>query len=173
MTDSGSTPDEAVPSTPQVPRDQGSRVDALAAWVAQQRGSFTEAALRRSAVAAGYTPEEYAAASSLAEERFADRAALAPIKSNARRWVLAAYGIVWLVYAAVYLGRSYQYGVGPFIQLVLTIALGIGLAISLLVIRLGRPDAERRSRAMALLLAVPVILLVGVAGLCLPFTTIR
>jgi len=169
MTDSGPPPEEATPGAPQVSWAEERRVVALTDWVAEHRASFTDAALERSAIEAGYTSEEFATAAG----RAADRTALAPIRSSARRYVLAAYAIVWLGFAVVYLGRSTMYGTGPIAQLVLTIVLGIGLAISLLVIRRGRPDPDRRSRAIALLLAVPVILLVGVAGLCLPFTTIQ
>ena len=168
MTEPGATPEGAPAGTPRVPLDQQGRVNALAGWIAEQHGSFTDAALERSAIEAGYTSAEFATAAGLVT----DRTAMAPIRSSARRYVLAAYAIVWLGFAVVYLGRSTMYGAGPIAQLVLTVSLAIGLAISLLVIRRGRPDPDRRARAIALLLAIPVILLVGVAGLCLPFTSV-
>jgi hypothetical protein len=173
VSDPGTTPPhEAGPAEPQIPPNEGTRVDALAAWIGAHRDAFTDAALERSAVGAGYTAEEFAAAAKQAAAT-SDRSALDPIKSSARRGVLIAYGIVWLVFAVAYLGRSFQYGVGPILQGILTIALGIGLGLSLLVIRYAQPDPERRSRAMALLLAAPVILLIGVAGTCLPFVTVQ
>ena len=58
-------------------------------------------------------------------------------------------------------------------QLILTIALVITFVISLVWIRARRPDPERVGRALAILLVVPVVLLVGVAGLCLPFIPAR
>ena len=169
MTEPGATPEGAPAGTPRVPLDQQGRENVLADWIAVQRGSFTDAALERSAIEAGYSSEEFVASAGLA----ADRTALAPIRSSARRYVLVAYAVVWLGFAVVYLGRSTMYGAGPIAQLVLTVSLAIGLAISLLVIRRGRPDPDKRPRALALLLAVPVILLLGVAGLCLPFTNVQ
>ena len=170
MDDPGPNPPEtAEPVVPERhPGDDG-RPAALAAWVAAQRGSFNEGALERSAIAAGYTAEEFKAALGSVDAEAA-RAELAPAKSTARWLVLAGYLAVWVAFATVYLGRSTQYGMGPILQVSLTVALGIALALSFLAIRRGRPDPERRSRAVALLLVVPVILLVGVAGLCLPFT---
>jgi hypothetical protein len=55
------------------------------------------------------------------------------------------------------------------LQVILTIALAVGLAISLIVIQLGHPDPGRPGRAMTILLVAPVIMLLGVAGSCLPF----
>jgi hypothetical protein len=167
MSDHVPAPDATPPATPQTGWTEGGRVELLADWIAAQRGAFTESALERSAVAAGYTSDEFAQAVAVTEMR----SALGPIRSTARRAVLAAYGIVWAVFALVFLGQPTAYGLGSILQLVLTIALGVGLAISLFVMRHGRPDPERRARALALLLAVPVVLLVGVAGLCLPFTS--
>ena len=169
MPDSGS-----IPRAPGRTEDQlfQTSVQVLADWVVKERGSFTDAALERSALAVGYTSDEFAAAARVAEARATDRASQAPVKSAARRGVLAAYGVVWLLFATRYFGWPTIYGLGPFLQLILTIAMGIGLAISLLVIRRGRPDPDRQWRATALLLVVPVVLLVGVAGLCLPFTAV-
>ena len=158
-------------TTPQVPTDPAQRQVRLVGHFDSNRGKFTVEALRASALEAGYAADEIEAAIHLAEVRDAERQASAPIRSSARMAILLAYGIVWILFAVVYLGRPFAYGAGPIAQLILTIALGIGLAISLLIIRSGRPDPGRRTRAMGLLLAVPVILLVGVAGLCLPFTT--
>ena len=164
MNDQPPAPQEAASGGPKVPRN----LDVLADWILQQRGAFTDGALERSALDAGYSPEEYARAVALAGVRPAMRS----IKSVARRAVLAAYGLVWLAFAVVFLVQetTSYYVNGGFLQLVLSISLGIALAISFLAISLGRPDPDRRSRAVAILLVVPVILLVGVAGLCVPFT---
>lgn len=160
-------------STPRPPLgtwDDRIRVSFLTDWIAKQRGSFTDAALERTALATGYTHEEFVAAIAFADARLAARAAIAPIRSRAAIYVLVAYAIVWGLFAIPYLLTSTTYG--PGLQTILTIALGIGLGLSLLVIRFGQPDPGRRSRAMALLLAVPVILLIGVAGTCLPFVNV-
>jgi hypothetical protein len=176
MTDQEPTPEGAVPVTtaPRAPLptwDERIRLSFLTDWVAGQQGAFTEAALERTALATGYTHEEFVAAWQGAEARIAERAPLAPVRSNATRLVLLAYAVVWVLFAIPYLlgASTFNSGVGPILQGILTVSLGIGLAISLAVIRRGRPDSTRASRAMVLLLVVPVVLLVGIAGLCLPF----
>ena len=55
------------------------------------------------------------------------------------------------------------------LRMVLTVALLIALGLSLLWLRSRRPDPSDLSRALAVFLVVPVILLIGVAGLCVPF----
>jgi hypothetical protein len=79
------------------------------------------------------------------------------------------FAIAYLVRPFPTTGEGSSIGYGPFLQVILTVSLGIGLGISLLVIRAGHPNPEKRVRAMALLLAIPVVLLIGVAGTCLPF----
>ena len=171
MTESDPTRETPAPRPPLGTWDDRIRLSFLTDWVARQRGSFTDAALERTAIATGYTHEEFVAAIGFAEARVAENAAIRPIRSRARMYVLAAYAIVWGLFAIPYLLRSSTYG--PGLQTILTISLLIGLGLSLLVIHLAHPDPERSSRAMALLLAVPVVLLLGVAGTCLPFVTVR
>jgi hypothetical protein len=98
-----------------------------------------------------------------------ERYALQPIRSRARVIVLVAYGLVWLAFAAVFLGRSTGYGTGPLLQVILSGALVFALLLSLVWIGGHRTDPSRAGRALVALLVVPVVLLVGVAGLCLPF----
>jgi hypothetical protein len=170
MTDPAPPPGEGVPGDPTVLWGGRSRADALAEWVVAQRPSFTDAALERSAAAAGYTHEEFVSAASVADARMAERAALVPIRSTATRVVLIAYAIVWALFAVPYLLLAGStLGAGPVLQWILTVALGITLAISLIVVRTGRPDPSRVPRAMVILLALPIVMLVGVAGSCLPF----
>jgi hypothetical protein len=78
---------------------------------------------------------------------------------------------VWVLFAIVYLTRDFAYG--PVLQGVLTISLLITLGISLLWLRWRRPDPSSVGRATAVFLVLPVVLLVGVAGLCLPFVGSR
>jgi len=170
MTESDPTQKAPTPRRPLGTWNDQVRVSFLTDWIAKQRGSFTDAALERTALATGYTHEEFVAAIGFADARLAQHAAISPIRSRAAMFVLAAYAIVWGLFAIPYLLRSSTYG--PGLQTILTISLGIGLGLSLLVIRFGQPDPERRSRALALLLAVPVILLIGVAGTCLPFVNV-
>jgi hypothetical protein len=171
MTESDPTRNTPTPRRPLGTWDDRIRLSFLTDWVAKQRGSFTDAALERTALTSGYTHEEFVAAIGFADVRLAEHAAISPIRSRARMFVLAAYAIVWGLFAIPYLLRSSISG--PNLQTILTISLGIGLALSLVVIQYAHPDPERRSRAMALLLAVPVILLLGVAGTCLPFVSVQ
>jgi hypothetical protein len=55
------------------------------------------------------------------------------------------------------------------LQVVLTAALLLVLLVGLLWVARVRPDPTRTGRALLILLVVPVVLLVGVAGLCVPF----
>ena len=164
MTDPAPPPGAGLPGDPTVSWGGRSRAEVLADWIVAQRASFTDAALERSATADGYTHEEFVAA------RMAERAALVPIRSTATRVVLFAYAIVWALFAVPYLLLAGStLGAGPILQSILTVALGITLAISLIIVRNGRPDPSRVPRAMIILLVGPVVMLVGVAGSCLPF----
>jgi hypothetical protein len=141
------------------------RIRGLARYLADNAERFTPEALRQAAMDAGYTPDEIEEA--LARVRAA--ATVGPIRTRARWIVLGAYAVVWLLFASIYLTRSYAYGMGPVLQGVLTVALLIALGLSLLWLRSRRPDPTDLSRALAVFLVVPVILLIGVAGLCVPF----
>jgi hypothetical protein len=167
MTEPDPAPGTPNPRTPLRTWDERLRVSFLADWLARQRGSFTDAALERSAIATGYTHEEFVAAVEVADARRAERAALEPIRSNANKFVLGAYAAVWLLFAIPYLLSPNSSG--PTLQLILTIALGTCLAISLAIVNLGRPNPKQVGRATVILLVVPVLLLLGVAGTCLPF----
>ena len=124
--------------------------------------------MERSAVAGGFTAEEFRQALALTETRERQQRAMGPVRSKARQIVLAAYGLVWLLFAIPYVFRS-AYGSGVILQAILTVALLIGLAISLVVMRAVHPDPARVGRALTILLVVPVIVLLGISGLCLPF----
>jgi len=139
----------------------------------EQSASFTPEALDRSALAAGYAPGDVTAARGRADARIRSTETLAPIKSTARRAVVVAYLAVWVAFGVAYLVSpprpfDFEFVLFP----VLTMALVITLAMSLGIIRSIRPDAARPTRALVLLLVVPVILLLGVAGLCLPTATV-
>ncbi len=148
-------------------------VAALARWMVEHAESFTPEALDRSALAAGYTPGDVAAARGRADVRIGSTQALAPIKSTAKRAILVAYLSVWVAFGVAFFVSPTQTLDFDFVLFaVLTVALVITLAMSLSIIRSLRPDAAQPTRALILLLVVPVILLLGVAGLCLPATEI-
>jgi hypothetical protein len=148
---------------------KGDRVDALARYLGSHEGQFTPEALRQAAIDAGYTPDEIEQAA----DRVRRAAAIRPIRARAQWIVLGAYALVWVLFASVYLTRDYSYGMGSVLQGILTISLLIALGLSLLWLRWRRPDPSTVGRATAVFLALPVILLVGVAGLCLPFVGSR
>jgi hypothetical protein len=142
------------------------RIPQLATYLATNLGRFTVDALRESAREAGYTPEEIDTALRLANERLAIR----PIRGRARWIVLAAYLAVWALFATQYLRpQTSSYGFGGAYQAILTGALFVGFLISVGWLAWRKPDPTRVARAMVIFLVVPVVLLVGIAGACLPF----
>jgi len=182
MTDTG-TPQDAqggpapgqqdpTPITPGGPWQTGSRVEQLAVWMQALRSSYTDAALERSAIAGGFTADEFQQARVLADTRQRQQEAMGPVRSRASWIVLFAYGLVWVLFAIPYLLLPSSYGAGPLAQGVLTVTLLLGLLLSWLVMRALHPDPTRVGRALAILLIVPVIVLLGIGGLCLPFVSI-
>ena len=169
MTDPEASPNEP-PRIPQYSSANQNRPAILADWIAQHRRSFTDAALEQSAVASGYTTQEFADAVALLAARDADPEASPLNRSHAQKWVLIAYGIVWLLFAVAFLGPWAADSFGPMLLAILSVSLGIALGISILIVKRGRPDPSRPLRALVLLLVIPVILLLGIAGLCLPTT---
>jgi hypothetical protein len=145
----------------------GSRADqvsALAAYLAANQGRFTDAALEQAALDAGYPKDVLAEARAA---RAADPAVA--IRQRARRWVLAAYGITFvLLLLGMFANPAARaYGGSVIGAIVLALTLGLALAIALFVVRRSRPNiAETGAMVMTGILAIPVILLVVVAGLC-------
>jgi hypothetical protein len=174
----GVEPEPAGPEAPAAPQrptrpdgwvgDDGTAV--LARWMVTHAATYTAAALDRSARAAGYPEEQVVKARRRADARIRETEQLGPIRRTARRAVVVAYGAVWLFLAIGLLaGRS---GEGldftELILVVLSVSMAIALGISFLAIRSGDPDPTRPVRAVILLLALPTVLLVAIAGLCLP-----
>ena len=165
----GSATQDAPPVTPGGPWQTGSRVEQLATWMQALRSAYTDAALERSALAGGFTAEEAEQARALADTRQGQREAMGPVRSRASKLVVLAYGVVWILFAIPYLLVPTSYGSGPILQGVLTVSLLLGLLVSWLVMRALHPDSARTGRALVILLVVPVIVLLGISGLCLPF----
>jgi hypothetical protein len=141
------------------------RQASLAAYLARHGTTYTSEALGQAAREAGFTEDEIARAT----ERVRAAETLRPIRNQARWIVVGAYALVWVLFATVYLTRQYSYGTGVILQVVLTVALVLVLLVGLLWVARVRPDPTRTGRALLILLVVPVVLLVGVAGLCVPF----
>lgn len=146
------------------------RAAALARWMVEHQRAFTEVALERSARAAGYTDEEIADARTRADARISSEQTLRLVRSSARRVVIAAYVLVWVLFCIGYATQtaSSWLDVRFLLVAVLTVALLISLAMSIVINRFVHPDADRPTRAFVLLLAVPAVLLMAVSGICLP-----
>ncbi len=140
------------------PGHDPSRLDA---WFVRNLDQFTPEALTAAAAGAGYTAERIAKALARAE---ANRDA-GPVASRARRIVLASYGLVYLILLAGLLGYPHGYGLGQIGAIVLTVVLGLALALALWWLR--RPS---RTATIGTLLAVPIILLLVLGGACV-YTT--
>lgn len=143
--------------------DPGDRVRKLTEYFADNQASMTHEALGRQASAKGYSESEIEAASAAAEAR---RAPDAAARGRARRVILGLYLVTYLVLSAGMLMSNAFYGVAPIGILILAGVLAIALAISLAWIRRRHLDVGHDG-AMATLVAVPLVLLVGVAGFCL------
>jgi hypothetical protein len=175
MTDRDRSPAAAPAPSPPVPAPAGAgdpagadHLTALAQWMVENATSFTPEGLDRAAITAGYPAGDVAVARARATARI-HAIDLQPIKATAWRVVAVAYLAVWALFGlAYYLSPPRPLDFEFVVFAVLTVALGVALLLSIGVIRAARPDAERPTRALVLLLVIPVALLLGVAGLCLP-----
>ncbi len=141
-------------------------------YIGTNRSAFTEAALRDAASAAGYTNEAI-------DESFSRIAAYpgaGPIRARARKIVLLAYVAVFVVlYVAMAANRTLESEVQTFgiADRILAISLGAFLLMSLVSLRERKNDSERLRLGVGGLIAVPVLFLVVITGICvgtgLPF----
>ena len=164
-------PEQAPPAWDLLSDSKDPRAEALAAWIADQQGAHTMAALERSALESGYTKADFDEAVRLAGNSEQERQVIKPLRQQARLIVLISYAVIWLLFATQYLTGP-DVG-GPTLQTILTISLLVTIGISLIWIAAVRPDPDRAGRALTIFLAVPLVLLIGVAGLCLPFLPVR
>jgi len=173
--------DPSTPAGAPAPRRGDSGFDAsfrpqiLHEYFWSNRDRFTEAALAAAAQSSGYTPDEIATAIASVVRRRADEAAARPVKARARRYVLAAYGITFVVFAFALLrptapDNSYYRGFGPVALGILGFTMLVALLLGLAWVGGRRPSAERAEGALGVMLAVPFVLLVVVAGLCVVTT---
>ena len=164
MTESGAQPpppDKRL-STPSGGRHE--QVATLTGYLVANRDRFTVEALAEAARSGGY-PEDVVA-EAIAGAR-AD-AGPSPTRVRARRWVLLAYLATFGVLTAGMFASesSRNYGAHIIGTVILAVTLLLALAISMFWLRaLGR-GFEGPPPGMVVLLAVPVILLVVVGGLC-------
>lgn len=167
--------DPSTPAGAPAPRRGDSGFDAsfrpqiLHEYFWSNRDRFTEAALAAAAQSSGYTPDEIATAIASVAKRRADEAAAKPVKARARRYVLAAYGITFVVFAFALL-RPTPPGFGPVALGILGFTMLIALLLGLAWVGGRRPSAEHAEGALGVMLAVPFVLLIVVAGLCVVTT---
>lgn len=133
----------------------------LALYLEANRRKFTDEALAAKALEAGYSQDEI----NRATEQLRSVESATPVRKRARQVVLAAYLATYAALVAGMLLNPSTYGAAPIGIGVLTAVLGVALAIALALVRSARPRAATQL-ALAGVLAVPVILLVVVAGLC-------
>ena len=130
----------------------------LEEYIAENRSSFTPEALRDAAAAAGYSRAEIDAAFA----HLGESPGAGPVRAKARTIILLAYGITFVVLSAGMITNSGGGGI-----VILGPSLGLFLLLSLFMIRRRNDDATRLGLALGGLLAVPLIFLVIIAGLCL------
>lgn len=142
---------------------RGYHVGVVTKYLETNRARFTEEALVQAARARGY-PEDV-----VEEARTRARAneASAPTRHRARRWILAAYLVTFAVLTIGMLVSEYaqRNGVAGVGTAVLTVTLGIALLLSLAWLRRGGKVGDGAT-GIVVLLSVPIVLLVTVAGLC-------
>jgi hypothetical protein len=141
------------------------RVGLVTRYFETNRGRFTEEALVEAARVRGY-PEDVVEE---ARHRARVNEASAPNRHRAQRWIQVAYVVTFAVLtlgmlASEYAQRSSSSYIGT---AVLAVTLGIALLVSLAWLRRSRGGKVGDGPVgMVLLLSVPIVLLVAVAGLC-------
>lgn len=150
------------PSPTDLPPSAG-RVDGpLTTWLAANRGRFTDGALIEAAVAAGYGDEAIRAEMAGAD----DAVASGPVRARARRIVVVLYVGGYIVLVGGMIGFA-RYGTLTATAASLILGATMGTAFLVANAWLGRRVRTASvSRALPMLLSVPVILWIAVAGLC-------
>ena len=166
------SPEERKPNDPSrwigATRD---RVASLSDYFLAGADRYTPEALRQAASESGFSPEEIDQAYGRAIERQRDEEVARPIRSRARRIVLAAYGLVYAAFAVAFLTFAYRLGAGIIALVIFSLALLVALSISLAWVRGRHPSADQVGVALVTMLTVPFVLLFAVAGLCVAGTT--
>lgn len=142
----------------------------LVQYFLRNEGRYTPEALRGAASAAGYSAEDIAAAWSQSQIGLEGRASSGRFANPARLIVLALYLATFVLLVAFSTMSERTYGVGPPI---LAVALLVTGAISLARVGQTRLVSKDPLLALAGMLAVPFVLLVIVAGLCVLTTSPR
>jgi hypothetical protein len=151
------------PASPTVATGDDDRVAVLAAYLRSNSGRFTDEALAGAARAAGYSDAEIAAARTLADP--ATDVGRAPVR-RVNRGVVAAVAILYVIalYAAVAIASSFAIDLNG-------VAGGAGLlggVVAWALLRDERPSlAQGIGCGVVLAVAIPVIVLLVILGICL------
>jgi hypothetical protein len=136
--------------------------DEIVDYIRKNRATYTKEAISKKLLEAGHDQAAIDAAFEVAEH------GETPVQPDRRGAVSAvivvAYLVTWVAFVALTPMARYTYGLGAFI---LAIALTFAAIISLLLIRGSR--ALQSGEYLAWAVVISVALLVGVAGLCVPF----
>jgi hypothetical protein len=138
---------------------------ALNAYVTQNYGRYTDAALTDHLLRIGHQRADIEAA--LRAAAAAD--VVGPVNARARRTVRLLYLITYGLLVAGMLTNttSGAYGAGPIGSIVLTVVLGLAFLIAAAWLRWRGSRDRPVASGMAAMLAIPLVLLVLVAGACL------
>jgi hypothetical protein len=147
-------PGDLPPNAPEPTAWGGAGIDQ---YVESTIDRFTSDVITSALIAAGHDP----AAVSDAIRRVGVRRETAPTRARARRVILIAYGVTYLVLVVGLILGPFGYGAGPIAAGIMTVVLGIAVALALWMVR--RPGAPM---AFGTLLAGPIVLLVLVGGTC-------
>ena len=160
-------PEERKPKDPATWIGQtNDRVASLSEYFLAGAERYTPEALRQAASEAGYGSAEIEEAYGLATKRQRDEEVFGPIRTRAYRIVLAAYGLLLVAFAVPLLTVPSAFNWSHAALLILAIMLGISLLISRTWIRSRHRSADEVEGALLTLLAVPIVLLIAIGGLC-------
>jgi hypothetical protein len=141
----------------------GYQVSMIVHYIERNQAQFTEEALLDAARGRGY-PEDVVRE---AGARVRANTASGPVRHRARRWILTAY---LLTFAVLTIGMltspSGQNGTGPIGAGILAVTLAIAFLLSIGWLGSRGRRIAGATPGMVAFLAVPVVLLIAVAGIC-------
>jgi hypothetical protein len=139
--------------------------DQVVEYIRQNRATYTKEALTQKLLEAGHSQLAIDVAFAAADrgETPAGPDRRVPVGAI----VIVAYVATWLGFVALTPMARITYSVGP---VILAVTLGVAVAISLSLVAASR--ALRSGQYLAWAAVISVAMLVGVAGLCVPFAGI-
>lgn len=139
--------------------------DPIVEYIRQNRATYTKEALTQKLLEAGHSQLAIDAAFAAADR--GETPAGPDRRTPVSIIVIVAYAATWLGFVALTPMVRLTYGLGP---LILGVTLAIAVAISLWLVAASR--ALRSGQYLAWAAVISVVMLVGVAGLCVPFAGI-